>query len=263
MRWMKTIFAIVVVLLAGCSSTRTVYVQHTPAQPSSVPSATSSTPSAAKQAAASNERAFADGLASANSLIPSSAIAGPVMRAYRLVQYEGNQGDSAAGQPDSAGTVSPVPSGYQLCWSDTSGNSKCDVFSHFTTDSAGRVTGVSVNGVPIAGRIATGPTSRVGGLVVSGIVAYKSLDNAGKVYIAYKVHDDSYKAINSSPAALATFSGYSEDSFNSVDPSTLAPGVTTYGYSYFGTTKLNGPFELRSNDGYNRLLASSTLHKVR
>jgi len=252
------------VLLAGCAaSTRTVYVQHTPAQQSAAPSHASSATSAARQAAGNNEREFADGLASANSLIPSSVVAGPVMHAYRMVQHELNQGDAAAGQPDSAETVTEVPGGYQLCAPDTGNGSHCDVLTNFTTDSAGRVTGVSVNGVPVAGRIATGPVSRTGGLVVSGIVAYRSLSNAGKIFVTYKVHDVSYKAINSSPAALATFSGYSEDDFNSVDVSTLAPGVTTYGYGLFGTTKISGPFELRSNDGYNRLLASSTLHKVR
>src|SRR5215813_3521015 len=107
------------VLLAGCAtSTRTVYVQHSPSQQSAVPYSTSAA-SAARQAAASNEHDFADGLAGANSLIPSSVVAGPVMHAYRIVQYELAQGDAAAGQPDSAETVTQVPGGYQLCSPDT------------------------------------------------------------------------------------------------------------------------------------------------
>lgn len=43
---------------------------------------------------------------------------------------------------------------------------------------------------------------------------------------------------------------------------TLAPGDHVR-VRLFGTTKINGPFELRSNDGYNRLVASTTLSRVR
>ena len=104
------------------------------------------------------------------------------------------------------------------------------------------------------------------GLKVSGVVAYVSLQGGSKVYVTFKVQDVSYKPINSSPACLATFSTpagtQSADDFNSALPATLAPGETVYGLAIFNTTQVTGTFTLHSNDGYNHLLASSTLHKV-
>jgi hypothetical protein len=216
--------------------------------------------------AALNERGFADGLASANALIPSSVIAGPLMRAYQLDQYEVTATDAAKGTSNGAETVTPIPGGYQLCFTRNGSGQQCDEFTQFITSSAGRITGVSVDGVPVKGRIATGPASQMAGLVVSGVVAYRSLGVGNKIFVAFKVRDLSYKPINSSPACLATLATstgtYSADGFNSALPSTLTPGETAYGYAIFDTTQTTGTFSLRSNDGYNLLLASSTLSNV-
>ena len=72
-----------------------------------------------------NERAFADALASTTSLIPSSVIGGPVMRAYQRVEYEITAAHAAAGNPFSAETVTPIPGGYQLCLPDTGNGAQC------------------------------------------------------------------------------------------------------------------------------------------
>lgn len=116
------------------------------------------------------------------------------------------------------------------------------------------------------GRIAAGSSSQMAGLMVSGVVAYLSVQGGSDVYVAFKVQDVSYKPINSSPACLATFSTsagtYNADDFKSALPSTLAPGETVYGLAIFNTTQTTGTFTLHSNDGYNILLASSMLHKV-
>jgi hypothetical protein len=213
-----------------------------------------------------NEREFADGLASVNWLIPSSVIAGPVMRAYQLVQYEIAAAAAATGDAASAETVTPIPGGYQLCSQGTGNGPQCSELTQFVTNPTGRITGVSVDGVPVKGRIATGPASYMSGLAVSGVVAYRSLDVSNKVFVTFKVRDLSYKPINSSPACLATFATpvgtYSADSFSSALPSMLTPGQTVYGYAIFDTTEITGTFTLRSNDGYNLLLASSTLRRV-
>jgi hypothetical protein len=213
-----------------------------------------------------NERAFADALASTASLIPSGVISGPVMRAYRLGEYEINAAHAATGNPFSAETVTPIPGGYQLCLPDIGAGAQCGDITQFVTNSAGQITGVSVGGVPVEGRIATGSSSQMAGLMVSGIVAYLSLLGGSKVYVTFKAQDVSYKPINSNPACLATFSTrdgtYNADNFNSALPSTLAPGETVYGLAIFNTTQVTGTFSLHSNDGYNRLLASSTLTKL-
>jgi hypothetical protein len=213
-----------------------------------------------------NERAFADALASTTSLIPSSVISGPVMRAYQRVEYEITAARAATGNPFSAETVNPIPGGYQLCLPDTGNGAQCGDLTQFITNPAGQITGVSVGSVPVEGRIATGSSSQMAGLMVSGVVAYLSLQGGSDVYVAFKVQDMSYKPINSSPACLATFSTsagtYNADDFKSALPSILAPGETVYGLAIFNTTQTTGTFTLHSNDGYNILLASSTLHKV-
>jgi hypothetical protein len=232
----------------------------TASSPASSPAATTSSNSAV------NERLFADALASTNPLIPNSVISGPVMRAYRLVEYEIGAAKAATGNPFNAETVTPIPGGYQLCLPDTGNGAQCGDITQFVTNPAGQITGVSVGGVPVEGRIATGSPSQMAGLMVSGVVAYVSLQGGSKVYVAFKVKDVSYKPINSSPACIATFSTsagtYSADDFKSALPSTLAPGETVYGLAIFNTTKATGTFTLHSNDGYNLLLASSKLHKV-
>jgi hypothetical protein len=213
-----------------------------------------------------NKRAFADALASTTPLIPSGVISGPVMQAYRLVEYEIGAAYAATGNPFSAETVTPIPGGYQLCSPDTGNGTQCGDITQFVTNPAGQITGVSVGGVPVEGRIATGSPSQTGGLMVSEVVAYLSLQGGSKVYVTFKVQDVSYKPINSNPACLATFSTpagtYNADDFNSALPSTLSPGETVYGLAIFHTTQVTGTFTLRSNDGYNLLLASSVLDKV-
>jgi hypothetical protein len=252
--------------IAGCGHTVGTTSQSAPAATHKASPAISSPKATPADTAALNERAFADGLASANSLIPNSVIAGPVMRAYQASQYEIVATAAASGNPPGAETVTPISDGYQLCSAGNGSGQQCDELTQFVTDAAGRITGVSVNGVPVGGRLATGPASHMAGLVVSGVVAYLSLDLGDKAVVAFEVRDLSYKPINSSPACLATLATsagtYSADSFHSALPSTLTPGETAYGYAFFDTTQITGTFSLHSNDGYNLLLASSTLSKV-
>jgi hypothetical protein len=261
-------FAASVLALAtvGCGHTSGNVTQPTHSATHEVTSAASSPAATTGGNSAVNERAFADALASTTSLIPSSVISGPVMRAYRLVEYEIAAANAAAGNPFSGETVTPIPGGYQLCLPDTGSGAQCGDITQFVTNPAGQITGVSVGGVPVEGRIATGSSSQMAGLKVSGVVAYLSLQGGSKVYLAFKVQDMSYKPINSNPACLATFSTpagtYNADDFKSALPSTLAPGETVYGLAIFNTTQVTGTFTLHSNDGYNHLLASSTLHKV-
>jgi hypothetical protein len=188
------------------------------------------------------------------------------MRAYQLNQYEIAATQAASGNPPGAGTVTPISGGYQLCYTGNGSGQQCDELTQFVTDAAGRITGVSINGVPVGGRIATGPASHMAGLVVSGVVAYLSLDAGDKAIVAFEVRDLSYKPINTSPACLATLATsagtYNADDFHSALPSTLIPGETAYGYALFDTTQITGTFSLHSNDGYNLLLASSALSQV-
>lgn len=268
MKVVSTAFAASVLALAtvGCGHTSENASQAAHPATHEVTSAAPSPTATRSGNSTVNERAVADALASTTSLIPSSVISGPVMRAYRLVEYEISAAHAATGNPFSAETVTPIPGGYQLCLPNTGTGAQCGDITQFVTNPAGKITGVSVGGVPVKGRIATGSSSQMAGLIVSGIVAYLSLQGGSKVYVTFKIQDVSYKPINSNPACLATFSTrdgtYNADNFNSALPSTLAPGETAYGLAIFNTTQVTGTFSLHSNDGYNLLLASSTLTKV-
>jgi hypothetical protein len=242
-------------VIAGCghSSGNTSQPTH-PGTHAAASAASSPAPTTSVNSAV-NERVFADALASTTPLISSSVISGPVMQAYRLVEYEIGAAYAAAGNPFSAETVTPIPGGYQLCLPDTGNGAQCGDITQFVTNPAGQITGVSVGGVPVEGRIATGSPSQTSGLKVSGVVAYLSLQGGSKVYVTFKIQDVSYKPINSNPACLATFSTpagtYSADGSNSALPSTLAPGETVFGLAIFHTTQITGTFTLHSNDGYN------------
>lgn len=213
--------------------------------------------------ATANERKFADAMAESSITVPTQVVAGSMMRAYIRFEHEFTAADAATGQPYPASTVSSIPGGYQLCASDGSG---CDDFTAFTTNTAGRITGFSVNGQPVAGRIATGARSSIHGLVVSDVIAYRLTGSQNLVAVTFRVHDISYRPVNNDPAALATFdtpTGHlSEDDSVSALPSSLSPGETVDGYAAFDTTQITGKFELRSNDGYDLLLASSVIHKA-
>lgn len=224
---------------------------------------TSHSASPSNTRAAANERRFAEATAGSVITIPPQLVAGPVMRAYIYFEHAFSAADAATGNPDSASTVSSILGGYQLCSSDGSG---CDDFTAFITNTAGQVTGFSVNGQPVAGRIATGSNSTIHGLVVSDVIAYRLTDAQNLVAVTFRIHDVSYRPINNDPAALATFdtpAGHlSEDDSNSALPSSLSPRETIYGYAAFDTTHVTGRFELRSNDGYDLLLAATVMHKV-
>lgn len=248
--------------LAGCSSADhsakpavTVTVTtRAPSSPSAPPSRTQATV---------NEREFADALAASTATIPSQIGAGPVMRAYLSFEQAFSAAAAATGNPGSAATVSSIPGGYQLCYSNGSG---CQDFTAFTTNNAGAITGVSVNGQPVAGRIATGADSAMQGLVVSDAIAYRLTGAQNMIAVTFKVHDVSYRPINNDPAVLGTFDTpagqLSVDVANSALPASLSPGETVYGYATFDTTQVTGTFRLRSNDGYDLLLASTVIYKA-
>ena len=103
--------------------------------------------------------------------IPPQLVAGPTMRAYIRFQHAFSAADAATGNPESASTVSSIPGGYQDCASDGSG---CINLTAFTTNTAGQITGVSVNGQSVAGRIGVGTSSAMQGLVMSDVISYGS-----------------------------------------------------------------------------------------
>jgi hypothetical protein len=83
--------------------------------------------------------------------------------------------------------------------------------SQFTANHAGQING-GVRGWA-AGRwgIAIAPAATSEGLTISGVVAYKLTGPENQVAVAFKLIDNSYRPVNTSPALLASLRGVNDD----------------------------------------------------
>jgi hypothetical protein len=253
--------AVLAIVLAGCGAGR-----HTPRPVTTVatsPQTTSATtPAAGLVSAAAKERLFADGMATSIPVIPARAVADTLMRAYARFEHAFGAAWAAVGQPNPGASVTQIAGGFKLCGPDTGNGSGCVTFTQFTTNHTGQVTGVSVNGQPVAGRIATAPAATSGGLTISDVVAYRLTDAQNLVAVAFKLTDNSYRPVNTSPALLASLSGASDDLNQDALPATLAPGETLYAAAGFDITHVSGLFCLQPNDGFDEHLPCTTLSKA-
>lgn len=253
------------ITLAACGSgqfTPRPVATATTTVPSSPQAASASSPAGGSLSTTStNERAFIDGLSPSTPVIPSGVIAGAVMRAYARFETAYGAAWGAAGHPSPSSSVVPIGGGFKLCWPDTGSGSGCDTFTQFAANHAGQITGVSVNGQPIAGRIATAPDATSGGLRISGVVAYQLANAQNMVAIAFKLTDISYRPVNTSPSLLASLNGASDDVSEDALPATLAPGDTLYAAAGFDINQITGQFCLQPNDGFGEHLPCTTLAK--
>lgn len=251
-----------VVVLAGCGTTKTVFVHAAPPATSPARQAATTRPPAvpaAAQLAATNERLFADAMAASVPDVPSQVIAGPVMAAY--VSYEHAQGEAnnATGNPASDYGVTAIGGGFTLC--DQSGSGQCITLSQFTTNSRGQVTGVSVNGQPVNGRIATASSASSGGLKISDVTALRVANTSGTVVeVGFKLTDTSYQDPNSFPSLLASLNGAQDVVSDDALPSNLAPGETVYAVAGFAASSPSGEFCLLPNGGNTPQLPCTRLH---
>lgn len=194
-------------------------------------------------------------------VISAQSVAGPLMRAYIRFEHADGAAWGAAGQPNPASTVTQTPAGFKLCWATSSGGTSCDTFAPITTNGAGQIAGVSVNGEPVAGRVATAPDSSSDGLTITDVTAYR-LTGQQLVLVAFKLTDASYTPINTSPALLASLGGASNESGQDALPDGLAPGDAVYAAALFGVTSPTGLFCLEPNDGFGEHLPCTTLAEV-
>jgi hypothetical protein len=194
-------------------------------------------------------------------VIPARLVAGPLMRAYARFEHAYGTAWAAVGQPNASSNTSQIAGGFKLCWSNDNG-SGCDSLTQFSTNPAGQITAVAVNGEPVAGRIATASNATSDGLTISDVVSYQLTDAQNQVAVAFKLTDTSYKPINTSPSLLASLNGASDDTNNDALPSTLAPGDTLYAAAGFDVPRITGLFCLEPNDGFGERLPCTTLSKA-
>lgn len=241
-------------VLAGCGAnhapspavtvTVTVSPKSVPASPSPVSSASANM----------NEQLFAQGISASIPVVATSVVAGPIMLAY--VQFEHAYGAAwaAVGQESPSSGVTQIAGGFKMCYS-----TNCDAFTQFVANRVGQITGVSINGQTVTGRIATAPSSTSGGLTISAVTAYRLTDTENQVAVAFKLTDNSYRPVNTSPALLASLSGASDTSGQDALPATLAPGDTLYAAAVFDVTQPTGLFCLQPNDGFGEHLPCTSL----
>jgi hypothetical protein len=254
-----------IIALAGCGAghptsrplaTVTVTVTASPQVTS-----TNSPAASEVSAATTNERLFAEGMAASIAAVPGDVVSGALMRAYAEFQHAYTAAWAAVGQPVASGSVTQVSGGFKICSASPSGEI-CDTFTDWTINHTGQITGTSVDGQPVAGRMATAPDDTSDGLTISGVVAYQLADAENEVAVAFKLTDTSYRPINTSPALLASLSGASVDNNNDELPATLAPGDSLYAAAVFDVTQISGLFCLQPNDGFGEHLPCTTLSKV-
>lgn len=255
--------AALAIALAGCASDHaprpavTVTVTATP-RATSTASAAASSPASAT----ANERMLVDALTATIVVIPARAVAGPLMRAYARFQHASSSAWGAVGQPDQTGKVTQITGGFKMCWPATANSAaSCQKFTQFTTNQAGQVTGMSVDGEPVAGRIATALAATSDGLTISGVVAYR-LTGADVVEVAFKLADNSYRPRNTSPSLLASLNGASDATSQDALPAYLTPGDNLYAAAGFDITQVTGLFCLQPNDGFGEHLPCTTLTEV-
>ena len=178
-------------LAAGCASSGTPAPQATvtvtaPPAAASSPAARSAANSAAVHA---NARALVDALASGSSdqmRQAAKAVSGTVMRNYVKLQDIADEAGEATGQPSTAEQVTVAgPGSFQLCYPQDSGGG-CQTFSNFLSGKSGRITGMSVDGVPVKGRLAIAPDASGGGVSITDVASYRSTDS-GNIYVSFRL----------------------------------------------------------------------------
>jgi hypothetical protein len=244
--------AVTAAVLAACSS-------PAPTRPAAAHSPRpKASPAVATNPTTADERAFASSMAQSIRSIPAGTVAGPVMRAYILFQDAYSAAWGAAGSPLTAESATETAGGgYRLC-----AGGSCDTFTAFTTNAAGQITGITVDGQPVAGRVATAPDATSDGLTITDVTGYR-LSGQQVVAVAFKLTDASYKPVNTSPALLASLGGASNESGQDALPAELSPGDAVYAAALFGVTSPAGLFCLEPNDGLGEHLPCTTLTDVR
>ncbi len=246
--------AIAALALAGCGTSApaphaTVTVTaHAAASGSAAPSQASSE-------AHANARLIVSALASGTSASMLSArklVAGTVMTHYISLQAIQTEAAEASGQPQPAESVTATGGGrYQLCYPQGGG---CQSFSAFRADATGRITGMDVDGQPVAARLATGPSDSGNGLALTDVTSYQ-------VGIAFRVRNTGNNGVSTlgfqpvfvtSPGDARLSLDYSASTI----PGALKTGESATVVAVFDTRTFTGTLTLQSNGGYQALVSS-------
>ena len=256
----KLVLAVAVAaMLTGCGTS-----SPAPAASTSSTSAPATTPAAVvatTPATAADARLLIDALATGSSATMQSAVSsvsGPVMMSYITLQVIEDAAAEGSGQPYPAESVTAIGGGYQLCVPQ----GQCDSVTGFQTDAAGRITGMDVDGEPVAARLATGPSDHANGLVLTDVTSYV-YTNIGRVGVAFHVRNESNSGVSTdgflpllvTPDGTRLQPDLSQSTPNS-DAGPLGAGQTEALLVVFDTRTFTGTFILLDNAGDQDLVSS-------
>jgi hypothetical protein len=165
------------------------------------------------------------------------------------------------GQAVTAGSVTRIHDGFQICWG---GGQGCQSFTGFRVNITGHITDLAVDGQLISGRLAVGTNSTGSGLAISGAYAYLAT-STGTVAVVFDVRNIGQQTVGAfNPAFLPVFvtsdgRQLSYDNASSILPGPLQPGESVAAYAMFDTRTITGQFSLRTNTQTEQVLVTSEI----
>ncbi len=192
-------------------------------------------------------------------------VAGPVMTRYVSFQVIEDEANEQAGQPGGAGSVTLTRGRFQICYPQDQRGGGCQSFTAFQADASGRITGMDVDGQPVASRLAAGPSDSGGGIRITDVTSYLSTFS-GTIGVAFRIRNVSNHQVGQDgflPVFVTSPGGtrLQLDFSNSSDTTqALAPGQVAAIVAVFDTRTFTGTLIVQSNGGY-RTLVSSRLRK--
>jgi hypothetical protein len=229
---------------------------------------------ASTSSASAKETAMARGRQIAQALVDSKSknispllgdVTGPVMPPYLRMEALWDDVIEAAGLKAQPGSVKNIAGGFQICYAAQGG---CQSLTGFQWDSNGRITGLTIDGLPVAPRLTVGGGYSGSGLTFTAVYAYLQTSD-GIVNVLYKVRNTSSHALGTSkkPPFVPVFEPSNGKKLtydaekSAVFYGPLNPGATAEGIAAFDTTTVTGQFTLAAGASNGQSLASATLRK--
>jgi hypothetical protein len=183
--------------------------------------------------------------------------AAPKSPAYVYLSHQANVAESAldAGQPYSAGVVTPEGDSFQLC--DAAGTTgavdpkSCVTFSDFKVNPAGLIVGFSVNKQDVAPRLTTGSGEAVSnnGAKFTFLTAYKSVQS-GALFVTVKVETGPQSvSLNASASTYRDPEGKQRTATQAIAPSEVGANSNTMVTMTFAGSKPGGQVTLEGSTG--------------
>jgi hypothetical protein len=200
---------------------------------------------------------------------PTLTQPGSLAATYLQEQTQQAAAVAADGNPYPAQAVQQIAGGWRI-GDPVSGEG--NTFDGFRFTPAGKITTLSVNGQPLAGRLARGNDMSGGGLTLSHVISCKTI--SGEVYVTFDAHNTrSHQSVRvefhdcNVPPTLVSLTGqqFSQKDVDSSGPTELQPGASSSYAIAFQAPDVGRQFriELLPNVSLNEVYVGTQLHRVK